>query len=44
MRTCCRVWDLHTHFRDTHPDIVTLPQYFKQNGYFAQGIGKIYHS
>jgi iduronate 2-sulfatase len=39
-----RVWDLHTHFRDTHPDIVTLPQLFKQNGYFAQGIGKIYHN
>ncbi len=39
-----RVWDLRTHFRDTHPDIVTLPELFKQNGYFTQGIGKLYHN
>lgn len=38
-----KVWDLVTHFRDAQPDIVTLPQHFKQNGYFVQGIGKIYH-
>ena len=23
-----KVWDLKTHFRNHHPDIVTLPQYF----------------
>jgi len=38
-----RVWDLTTHFRSNLPDVVTLPQYFKQQGYFAQCIGKIYH-
>jgi iduronate 2-sulfatase len=38
-----KVWDLKTHFRTTIPDVVTLPQYFKANGYFAQSIGKIYH-
>jgi iduronate 2-sulfatase len=38
-----RVWDLHTHFRETSPDVVSLPEYFKLNGYFTQGIGKIYH-
>ncbi len=39
-----RVWDLPTHFRRNFPDIVTLPQLFKQNGYHAQGIGKIFHN
>ncbi|MPZ19413.1 MAG: sulfatase-like hydrolase/transferase [Luteitalea sp.] len=39
-----RVWDLRTHFRDTHPQAVTLPQLFKDHGYFTQGIGKIFHN
>ena len=39
-----RVWDLPTHFRRTHPDIVTLPQLFKQQGYFAQDVGKVFHN
>ncbi|MBI2481266.1 MAG: sulfatase [Planctomycetia bacterium] len=39
-----RIWDLPTHFRELHPDIVTLPQHFKNNGYFTQGIGKIFHN
>lgn len=39
-----RVWDLPTHFRTHHPDVVTLPQLFMKNGYFAQGIGKIFHN
>lgn len=33
----------HSHFRDLHPDVVTLPQHFKQYGYHAAAIGKIYH-
>ena len=38
-----KVWDLVTHFRDALPEVVTLGQHFKQNGYFVQGMGKIYH-
>jgi len=39
-----QVWDLQTHFRDTVPDVVTLPQHFKQNGYHAEWWGKLYHA
>ena len=39
-----RVWDLSTRFRDSVPDVVTLPQYFMQHGYHTAAIGKIYHN
>ncbi|MEJ5995633.1 sulfatase [Pedobacter sp. Du54] len=38
-----KVWNLATHFRKALPNVVTLPQYFKNNGYYARQIGKIYH-
>ncbi|MEM6552666.1 MAG: sulfatase [Planctomycetota bacterium] len=38
-----RVWKNQDKFRDHLPDAVTLPQRFKQAGYTAVGIGKIYH-
>jgi len=38
-----KVWDLVTHFRTALPDVVTLGQHFKNNGYFVQGMGKVYH-
>jgi len=39
-----KVWDLWTDFRETVPEVTTLPQYFKNNGYFTTAIGKIYHN
>ena len=38
-----RVFDLQYHFRTGLPDVVTLPQMFRNNGYFAARVGKIYH-
>ena len=38
-----KVWDLFTHFRDTVPNAVTLPQHFKSHGYHTESIGKIMH-
>ena len=38
-----RVWDLETHFRVALPDCITLPQYFKTNGYYCAALSKVYH-
>jgi uncharacterized sulfatase len=37
------VWDNSTWFRDKMPDVVTLPQHFKENGYVTAVTGKIFH-
>ena len=31
------------NFRDIYPEIETLPQIFKNNGYHTESIGKVYH-
>lgn len=38
-----KVWDLDTHFRAALPDVVTLPQHFREQGYRTVGLGKIEH-
>ena len=37
------VTDNRTYFRQTLPDVVTLPQHFKTHGYHTQSIGKVAH-
>ncbi len=37
------VLDNNKYFRAEHPDWVTLPQHFKQNGYLTLRTGKIFH-
>ena len=39
-----QVWSLRAHFRDYRPNAVTLPQMFKEQGYTAKSIGKIFHN
>jgi iduronate 2-sulfatase len=38
-----RIWGLTQPFRAMHPDVLTLPQYFKSQGYTTAAAGKIYH-
>ena len=37
-------WANNPHFREKNPDVVTLPQWFKQNGYTTRDVGKIFHN
>ena len=39
-----KVWDLLTLIRDINPNIITIPGYFKSQGYSTQGIGKVFDS
>ena len=37
------IYELVTQFRKHRPEVVTLPQMFRNNGYMAARVGKIYH-
>ena len=37
------IYDLQTPLRSIMPDVLSLPQHFKQHGYETRSIGKIYH-
>ncbi|MEA1888059.1 MAG: sulfatase [Bacteroidota bacterium] len=37
-------WHLGDHHRGMHPDIVSMPQYFHNYGYYTVSIGKVFHN
>ncbi|RLI53402.1 MAG: iduronate-2-sulfatase, partial [Candidatus Thorarchaeota archaeon] len=39
----CKVIENKTYFRDTVPNVITLPEYFRRYGYTTISIGKVYH-
>ncbi|WP_425614064.1 sulfatase [Anatilimnocola sp. NA78] len=38
------LWCNGTHFRDLKPNVLTLPEVFKKNGYVTRDVGKIFHN
>ena len=38
-----KIYQIGPFLRETMPDIVTLPQHFKNHGYFTRSLGKVYH-
>ncbi|XP_046377275.2 iduronate 2-sulfatase-like [Haliotis rufescens] len=38
-----RLYDFYSYWRKAAGNFTTLPQHFKQNGYFTQSVGKVFH-
>ncbi|MCE9608532.1 MAG: sulfatase [Planctomycetia bacterium] len=38
------LWNNKTHFRELKPEVVTLPEAFKNAGYATRNVGKIFHN
>lgn len=41
--TSSGIYGFGRNLRDFYPDATTMPQYFKQHGYHAESMGKVYH-
>ncbi|MDD4777611.1 MAG: sulfatase [Fermentimonas sp.] len=41
--TTSGLYDFGTQLREVYPDGITLPQFFMQNGYHTEAIGKVFH-
>lgn len=39
-----KLWANGFHFREKMPDVMTLPLWFKENGYTTRNVGKIFHN
>lgn len=38
-----QLYDFYSYWRDTVGNFTTLPQHFKEHGYFTHSIGKVFH-
>lgn len=38
-----KIYDLKSNVRTHLPNVITLPEYFKNNGYFTASLGKVFH-
>ena len=39
-----RLYDFYSYWREAAGNFTTLPQHFKENGYYAASVGKVFHN